>query len=197
MSACPPQDHLDTGHLAGGSVENREVYFCMFGRKKPIFNGAFGEIEFFGTAWRTVNKISFSLFGKSYLVHAKAVVTSRDEEINQLQEIAFKSIEEIVANRRSVLEDLIIRHFETVSGIEDYTSRYKESYDLDDIASRFIPTDLVFSRKGECGLYVEDDAEEYGKYDDWDEGFVVSIIPEFEIHSKERYSGLIHGGGTL
>ena len=169
----------------------------MFGKKKSIINSTFGEIEYFSTNWRSISKIPLSLFGESYLITVLAVAKSDKDVINQLQENAFKRFNEIVVNRKCEIEEVIIRHFQTVDKIEDFTSRHKKQYNLDDTGTRFIPTNIVFSKSGECGLYVEDDAEEYGEYDDWDEGFVLSIIPEIKIHSKEQYSGYIYGGGSL
>jgi hypothetical protein len=80
-----------------------------------------------------------------------------------------------------------MNHFNEVSGIPDYNGRYREGYDLADIPSRFVPSSVVITRKGECAIFVSDDAEEHGENDDWDEGFVITTVPEIRIHSKEEY----------
>jgi len=170
----------------------------MFWKKKKITNDAFGEIKDYGTGWKTVEKRSFSLFGKTYSVYVMAVAnTDSNETINDLQEAALTSFKDLIVSKRSEIEETITNHFNEVSGIVDYNCRYREGYDLSDIPSRFLPRDIEISRKGECAIYVADAAEDYGEYDDWDEGFVVQLIPEIRIYSKELYIGYVSGGGTL
>ena len=170
----------------------------MFWNKKKITSSAFKKIEYFGTGWRTVEKQSFSLFGKTYSVHVIAVAKKElNETINNLQETALTSFLDIIVSKKSEIEEAIINHFNKVSSMDDYNHRYREGYDLSDVPSRFIPNEIEVTRKGECAIYVEDDAEEFGAYDDWDEGFVISVIPEVKIYSKELYSGYVYGGGSL
>ena len=170
----------------------------MFWKKKKITNDAFGEIKDYGTGWKTVEKRSFSLFGKTYSVYVMAVAnTDSNETINDLQEAALSSSMDLIVNKKSEIEEAITNHFNEVSGIVDYNCRYREGYNLGDIPSRFVPDNILITRKGECTLYVEDDAEEFGEYDDWDEGFVVQLIPEIKVFSKELYDGYVYGGGTL
>lgn len=170
----------------------------MFWKKQKIINNVFGEIKSFGTAWRTVEKQSFSLFGKTYLIHVMAVAnTASNETINDLQETALSNCMDLIVSKKAEIEDAITNHFNEVSNIVDFNCRYREGYDLSDISSRFIPENITITRKGECTLYVEDGAEEFGEYDDWDEGFVVQIIPEIKVYSKELYDGYVYGGGSL
>ena len=170
----------------------------MFWKKKKITNDAFKEIEYFGTGWRTVETRSFSLFSKTYSIYVIAVAKKESNEtINDLQKLALTSFMDLIVSKRSEIEEAITNHFNEVSSIDDYNSKYRDGYNLSDIPSRFVPNEIEISRKGECAIYVEDDAEEFGACDDWDEGFVVSISPEIKIYSKELYSGYIYGGGTL
>ena len=170
----------------------------MFGKKKAKTNSTFGEIEYYGTGWRTVDKRSFSLFGKTYSVYVTAVARKEpNETINDIQELALTNFNDIIVSEKSEIEAVITDHFNRVSSMDNYNCRYREGFDLNDIPSRFVPNEIEISRKGECAIYVEDDAEEFGEYDDWDEGFVVTILPEIRIYSKELYSGYIYGGGTL
>jgi hypothetical protein len=170
----------------------------MFWMKKKITSNAFKKIEYFGTGWRTVEKQSFSLFGKTYSVHVIAVAKKElNEKINDLQELALTSFTDIIVSKKSEIEEAITNHIKKVSSMDDYKCRYRDGYDLSDIPSRFIPNEIEITRKGECAIFVEDDAEEFGAYDDWDEGFVISVIPEVKIYSKELYSGYVYGGGSL
>lgn len=170
----------------------------MFGKKKENTNNTFGEIVYYGTGWRTVEKQSFSLFGKTFSVYVLARAKKNlNEAINYLQESAFINFKDLIVNSKSEIEEAITNHFNEVSGIVDYNCRYREGYDLSDIPSRFVPHLIEITRKGECAIYVGDNAEEYGEYDDWDEGFVVQLIPEIRIYSKELYIGYVSGGGTM
>lgn len=170
----------------------------MFWKKNKIMRNVFGEIEYYGTGWRTVEKRSFSLFGKTYSVYVTAVARKEpNETINDLQELALTSFNDLIVSKKSDIEEAIANHFNRVSSMDDYNCRYRDGYDLSDVPSRFVPNEIEISRKGECAIYVEDDGEEFGEYDDWDEGFVVSILPEIKIYSKELYSGYIYGGRSL
>ena len=170
----------------------------MFWKKKKIINDTFGEIKAAGMAWRTVEKLSFSLFGKTYSVNALAIANKKlSENINALQESALTSFKDLIVSKRSEIEEAITNHFNEVSSIDDYNCRYREGYNLSDIPSRFVPDEIEISRKGVCVIYLADAAEDYGEYDDWDEGFVVQLIPEIRIYSKELYIGYVSGGGTL
>jgi len=170
----------------------------MFWKKKKIMNSTFGEIVYYGTGWRTVEKLSVSLFGKTFSVYVLArAKKDLNEAISDLQESALTSFEDLIASKKSQLEETITNYLNRVSSIYDYNCRYREGYNLGDIPSRFVPHLIEITRKGECAIYVGDDAEEYGEYDDWDEGFVVTIIPEIQIYSKELYVDYICGGGTL
>ena len=170
----------------------------MFGKKKENINNTFGEIVYYGTGWRTVEKRSFSLFGKTFSVYVLArAKKDLNEAISDLQEAALSSSMDLIVSKKSEIEEAITHHFDEVSGIVDYNCRYREGYDLSDIPSRFVPHLIEITRKGECAIYVGDGAEEYGEYDDWDEGFVVTIIPEIKIYSKELYVDYVCGGGSL
>jgi hypothetical protein len=186
-------DYLDL-HLHG-----TERIVSMFWKKKSIINDAFGEIEKDGIdGWRTVERRSFSLFDKTYSVHIVAVANrASNETINDLQEAALRRFQDLIVSKRSEIEEAIITHLHEVSIIPDYNCRYREGYSLGNIPSRFVASDILITRKGECTLYASDNAEEYGEYDDWDEGFVVQIIPEIAVWSKELYDGYVSGGGTL
>ena len=123
--------------------------------------------------------------------------TDSNETINDLQEAALSSFKDLIVSKKSEIEEVIVSYFERVSSIYDYNYRYREGYNLSDIPSRFVPDNILITRKGECTLFVEDDAEEFGEYDDWDEGFVVQLIPEIKVFSKELYDGYVYGGGSL
>lgn len=170
----------------------------MFWKKQKIINSTFGEIEYFATGWRSVDKLSFSLFGKTYSVYVLAIAKKdTNEAISDIQELAFIRFKDLIISNKSEIEETITSHFKKVSDIYDYNYRYREGYDLGDIPSRFIPDEIEITRKGECAIYVKDDAEDYGENDDWDEGFVVSVIPELKIYSKESYIDFVCGGGSL
>ncbi len=154
----------------------------MFGKKKTIFNEVFGEIEYWD-GWATTAKLEITLWDKTYDIRILAIADSTKDDINEEQEKTYKMFKEIIVERRSEIEEMIENHFGT---------RDKQA-----VSSRFIPTRLLFSRIGECALYAEDDEEEYDVSDDYDEGFVLGIIPELKIYSKELYSGYIFGGGML
>ena len=158
----------------------------MFWKKKKIINDTFGEIKAAGMAWRTVEKLSFSLFGKTYSVNALAIANKKlSENINALQESALTSFKDLIVSKRSEIEEAITNHFNEVSSIDDYNGRYREGYNLSDIPSRFVLNEIEISRKGECVIYLADAAEGGGEYYDPDEGFVVQLIPEIKVFSRE------------
>jgi len=158
----------------------------MFWKKEKIINDTFGEIKAAGMAWRTVEKMSFSLFGKTYSVNALAIADKKlSENINDLQEAALTSFKDLIVSKRSEIEEAITNHFKEVSSIDDYNGRYREGYNLSDIPSRFVPPEIEISRKGECVIYLADAAEDNGEYYDPDEGFVVQLIPEIKVFFRE------------
>jgi len=161
-------------------------------------NPAFGEVEYQADGWRTLEKRAFSLFDRIYSADVLAMTERQTpEEINPFQQSAFRSFMDLIVSRRAEIEQAITNHFNKVSGIPDYNCRDREGYDLADIPSRFVPSTVEITRKGECAIFVSDDAEEYGENDDWDEGFVITIVPEIKIHSKEKYQGYVSSGGSL
>ena len=161
-------------------------------------NPAFGEVEYQADGWRTVEKRGFPLFDRIYSADVLAMTKRQTpEEISALQESAYRSFLDRIVSRRAEIEQAITNHFNEVSGIPDYNGRYREGYDLADIPSRFVPSSVEITRKGECAIFVSDDAEEYGETDDWDEGFVITIVPEIQIHSKEEYQGYVSGSGNF
>jgi hypothetical protein len=120
----------------------------MFWKKNKITNDAFGEIKDYGIGWKTVEKRSFTLFGKTYLVCFMAVAnTDSNETINELQEAALASFKDLIVSKKSEIEEVIVSYFERVSGIVDYNCRYREGYDLSDIPSRFLPDDIEISEE--------------------------------------------------
>lgn len=167
-------------------------------KNATITNATFGEIEYRQTEWRTTGKFDFSLFDRTYNVDVIALVDGRAvEEVNDLQESAFRTFKEIIVRDKPDIEKAITDHFNKVSAIEDFNCRYHEGYDLTNIPARFVPSSIDVTRKGEVAIYVCDDAEEYGEYDDWDEGFVITILPTIEIVSKEFYDGHVSSGRIL
>jgi len=167
-------------------------------KNSNLTNPAFGEVEYRADGWKTLEKRAFSLFDRIYSADVLALTERQTpEEISALQESAYRSFMDLIVSRRPEIEQTITNHFNEVSGIPDYNCRYREGYDLADIPSRFVPSTVEITRKGECAIFVSDDAEEYGENDDWDEGFVITIVPEIQIHSKEESQGYVSGGGCL
>lgn len=178
------QDRLETKKRMG-----------KYWKNPKITNTVFGEIEYWQSGWRTVEKFPLSLFGRTYAADVVAMVDIKKvEEVNDLQESAFQTFKELIVRRRSEIEQVITDHFNEVSANSDYNCRYRENYDLTDIPSRFVPSSIKITRNGDVAICVSDDAEEYGEYDDWDEGFVITILPELKVLSKEYYQGLVSGG---
>ena len=170
----------------------------MFGKKKRYTNDIFGEIEYFATGWRTTAHVSFTLFGKTYAVPVLAVAKKEPQEpINAQQEAVFQALSAQLSGQQAVLEAAILQHVQAVDPQEDYNRHYHADFDLNDLAARLSPYAIEISRQGECAIYVEDNAEAYGEYDEWDEGFVVSLMPEIKVYSKEHYASYIYGGGSL
>ncbi len=168
----------------------------MFGKKKRYTNDTFGDIEYFATGWRTTVPVAFSLFRKTYTAPVLAVAKKKPQEpITAQQEAAFQVLHAQITSRKAEIEAAILQHLQTVDPQEDYNRNYHADFDLHDLAARLVPYEIEISRQGACAIYVEDNAEAYGEYDEWDEGFVVTLTPEIKVHSKERYTAYIYGGG--
>ena len=164
-------------------------------KNTKVTNAVFGEIEYQKTKWRTTEKFTLSLFGRAYSADVIAL-TSRwtIEEVNELQESSFQAFKDLIVRKRPEIEQAITDHLNKVSAISDFNNRYRQGYDLADIPGRFVPSRIEITRKGFVAIYVCDDAEEYGENDDWDEGFVITILPEIEVFSKELFQGMVSGG---
>jgi len=72
--------------------------------------------------------------------------------ISDQQETALSSLKELIASQKSEIEEPIANRFSEVSDIYDCNYRYRDGHDHSDIPSRFIPEDIVITRKGECTL---------------------------------------------
>jgi hypothetical protein len=153
-------------------------------KNKFVVNEIFGTMEKNELYWmsdvNTKTKIFF--WNKIYEINIKAIADT-EEDINSSQENAYQKLEKIVVERKNEIEKVVEWHFDT---------------DDERIASsRFIPTDFIFDRNGNCALYVCDAEEEFGVCDDYDEGFALGIIPEIEVYSKEEYDMYLFGGGDF
>ncbi len=164
-------------------------------KNAKITNPAFGEIEYHQTEWRTTEKFTLSLFGRTYSADVIALTSSQTvEEVNELQETAFREFKDLIVRKSPEIEQAITEHLNKISAISDFNDRYRQGYDLADIPGRFVPSSIEITRKGFVAIYVCDDAEEYGENDDWDEGFVITILPEIEVFSKELFQGMVSDG---
>ncbi|MDR3053514.1 MAG: hypothetical protein LBU48_06615 [Coriobacteriales bacterium] len=176
----------------------------FFRKKKPVkklvhgivsHNAVFGAIRYSDTGWYTKDSFPLDLFGKTYHVtacaRADAESKSEIEPINEEQERAIKTCFDIFKDRKAEVEQVITDRFKMADATDDFRDRYKPDYDLSDIASRFEPDEIDISRDGHCALYVADNAEDYGRYDDWDAGFALSLIPDIKTYSREFYLGHI------
>jgi len=68
-------------------------------------NTAFGEVEYRADGWRTVEKRGFSLFDRIYSAGVLAMTGRQTpEEINALQESAYRSFLDRMVSRRSEIE---------------------------------------------------------------------------------------------
>jgi hypothetical protein len=162
----------------------------MFWKKKqPVIHPIFGEVSYSKPYWEMKEKTEFSLFGKTYQVNVVLRTDLDNESISEMHEETFKKFKEIMVSERIRIEEEIVSYLKTVSAYDDFAERYKENYDTSDYVARFLPFVLKINAQGECALRVTDDAEEYGEYDDWVSGFVVSIFPEIKVNSTEAYDG--------
>lgn len=156
----------------------------MFGRKKTVYNEVFGEMIQWTTKWEAVTKLKLTLWNKTYDIDLCANTRSKEDGINENQEIAYKNFKETILERQKEIEKTV--------------ENYLNIRDEQRLSSKFIPTELLFSRKGECALYAEDGDVEYGLYhDDPNAGFVVSINPWLKVFLPEEYDMYLYGGGTL
>jgi hypothetical protein len=165
----------------------------MFWKKKqPVIHPTFGEVSYSKPYWEPKEKTEFSLFGKTYQVDVSLYAGFENEPISKMHEETFRKFQDVMVSEKSRIEEEIVSYLKTVSSYDDFAVRYKENYDTSDYVTRFLPFVLRINTQGECALGVEDDAEAYGKYDDWASGFVVSLFPELEVNSTESYSGTLY-----
>jgi hypothetical protein len=162
----------------------------MFWKKKqPVIHPIFGEVRNSKPDWKPKEKTEFSLFGKTYQVNVVLRTDLDDEPISEIHGETFKKFKDVMISEKSRIEDEIVSYLKTVSAYEDFAERYKENYDTADYVGRFFPYELRINAQGRCALWVTDDAEDYGEYDDWPAGFVVAIFPELTVNPMEDYNG--------
>jgi len=84
----------------------------VFGKKKENINNTFGEIVYYGTGWITVEKLSFSLFGRAFSVCVLArAKKDLNEAISDLQEAALSSSMDLIVSKKSEIEEAIYPSF--------------------------------------------------------------------------------------
>jgi hypothetical protein len=150
----------------------------MFGKKKPLVNSTFGEMFYWNTAWDATSKISLTLWDKAYSITLRVVAEKEKDGISQIQENAYRNFKE--------------KKFEARKNIEEAVEKYYSTSDKQVLISKFTPTELQFSTKGESAL-IADNADD----EDWHDpppGLAVIISPKVAIFTQEEYAGYVFGG---
>jgi hypothetical protein len=150
----------------------------MFGKKKPLANGTFGEMIYWTVEWRATSKIPLTLWNKAYNITLCAVAQKEKDGISEIQEKAYCNFKE--------------KMFEAQKSIEEAMEKFYNTSNEQVLISKFTPTELQFSIKGECALMADNADDE-----DWHDpppGLAVIISPKIAIFTQEEYAGYVFGG---
>lgn len=151
----------------------------MFGRKKSLKNEVFGEMKYWGIQWESNTKITIELWNKTYHINLSVVAKSEKDGISEKQENVFKYFKETIHERQKEIERSVGEYFDTC--------------DEQILISKFTPTELEISIKGECAL-LADNADDDDSHDP-PLGLAVVVLPKAAVFTQEEYAGYIFGGG--
>ena len=121
-------------------------------------NKVFGEVTF-KTGWKLKDYISY--FGEKKDITVTAESYSESELITNEQENSFVLYKN--DNAKIIVE------------LEKCLKNYEKNAE-----KRFLPTELIFDRKGNCALLLDDKNNP-------DEGIAVTIMPKMTILSQDEY----------
>lgn len=167
-----------------------EEEIALFGRKKkrdavknPI-HPIFGEMKHIGIEWDVAEKIELTLWNKTYEIPMSFIASTDKDGITANQEEAFKKLKDVITEQKSEMEKAIIF--------------YTKTDDEEKILNRFIPYDILFSRNGECALFMKDTEEDGAYNDDTETAFALFLVPKiFLCASEDSLDFLLGGGGFL
>lgn len=142
-----------------------------FGKKKKeqfttLTHPKLGELKrVCGNIWHPLSNTTIVLWDRPYEISVTFLVEDGDEQgPNEKHAKAWDSFNDIIVTRRHSIEKTILKYMECADG--------------EGAGDRFIPRDVEFSRKGECGLYFEDTEEGVDYDSDTNTGFAVFLIPK-------------------
>lgn len=161
----------------------------MFGKKiknkrvEPTIHPILGEIKYLGYGWNPLEKIKLSLWSRVYEIQLCFIADSEDDVITEKQETAFEKFKNVIIDKKVEIEKAIIS--------------YARTEDEEIILSRLIPSEIYFSRKGECALFVEDTAEDGAYNDDTETAFALFLVPKITLQGSEDAVDYFAGSGAL
>ena len=150
----------------------------MFGKKKVLHNDVFGDMKYWGVEWNSDAKIAINLWNREYEVRLGVVAKKEADGISEIQEKAYSDFKETIIARQ--------REIETI--IEDYY----QTHDTQVLISKFTPTELQISTRGECAI-LADNADDEDMHDPLP-GLAVVVSPKVALFTQEEYAGYVFSG---
>lgn len=121
-------------------------------------NAIFGEV-IFNMGWEA--KATLEFFGKSHNIIVTAFAYYEQDKITAEQEASYEQFKVEKKNQISKIENILLNF-------------------SDDADNRFVPSELIFQRNGDCALLFDDKKNQ-------EDGIAVCIKPVFQILSQEEY----------
>jgi hypothetical protein len=156
----------------------------MFGKKKtkqeiPVISTALGEMKYYRDSWTLCAKQKAAFWDTIYELDCDVETETAEEGINEKQEAAIEKFKEVIVDKKSAIERIIIENSVSDYGIVDEG----------EIRKRFVPDYILFSKNGECALFVKD-------VDNDDEGLGIFLVPKLLMYSSGECLAYMIGHGS-
>lgn len=147
-----------------------------FNNKRLLNNPIFGEMRYIEW-WQAILETEVVLWGKRHRVEILVLADKLDDGVTKEQENSYIEFKNTLDEKQKIIQDLLEQYHKTTT--------------TNELAERFFPTQLIFSRNGDYGICIDDTEDEDCSIQP-DSGLAISFVPEIKLYqSQDEYVAFI------